>query len=177
MKNFLALTAATWFGVGLIAPFAREFWGSFFALPLCWWLVHRAQLIQAQATPGNNVWFVYLFWTAIIFMIGVLAIPRAKIRLKKNWQGKVRTNYKNEIVIDKVAGMLITCLPLTIIPFASWPITFALALIYFRIFDTAKLWPRRLFNESPEPFDAMLGGTIAGVYAALSLVFTLKYIF
>ncbi len=177
MKNFISLTVATWFGVGLVAPFARSFWGSLFALPLCWFLVHRAKLIHEQAPFDPNVWFIYLFWTAIIFVIGILSIPRAKIRLKKDWQGKTRIFYKNEIVIDKVVGLLITCLPLTVIQFTSWWLTLALALIFFLLLDKIKLWPARIFYQSYDPFDVMLTSIISGLYAAVCLVLTLKYIF
>ncbi len=182
MKKLFVLTIATWFGSGLIPSpkLLKDMagtYGSISALPLCALLVYLARDINEQTmykTDGH--WLIYVIWVAIIFLLGQAVIEAAERALgpRTDCYGQTKIHDQNQIVIDEVVGMLITCLPLTWLQIENWWLVFILALIYFRFFDIVKFWPARIFSRMQESFGIMMDDVVAGIYSAIFLYSTIK---
>ncbi len=100
---------------------------------------------------------VYVILSAAIFLAGVLAAGEAeKIHGEKD---------SGKIVVDEVAGMLIT---LYLLP-ATW--TYLIAGFFaFRFFDIVKPFPaRRIDQRMHGGLGVMLDDVVAGIYANISL--------
>ena len=165
MKNKSALTVATWFKSGLIPPpkFMSGMagtYGSFFTLPLCWLVLWAGKL----GLPS-----FHFFIIAVIFTLGIWSIPWAEIMLgpRIDWRGKTKTRDQNQIVIDEVFGMLVTCYPLQLIEFKSYWIALTLTFVFFRFFDIVKVPPIQLFDDIKNEWGVMLDDFMAGFYAAI----------
>ena len=167
----LAVIFATWFGCGLIRPTCWGYlragtYGSIGALPLCW------LMIVLDMKLGNGP----IALMSIVFVLAAWTIPYTEAALgpRPGWRrGQIKTQDQNEIVIDEVLGMLVTCFPLTLWPPHSrfgWVVAFLLALLYFRIQDIAKLAPTAYVERRFEgPFGVVIDDVVAGVYAACML--------
>ncbi len=130
-------------GIGNI-PFAPGTFGSAIAIPLCFLL---SRLSLAAAIPC-----VILF---ILFAIGVAG--RAEKLLNKKDPGC--------IVIDEIAGMLVTFLGL---PFDM--VTALAGFLLFRVFDILKPFPIRwLERRLPGGFGVVMDDVAAGVCANAAL--------
>ncbi|HEY5346837.1 MAG TPA: phosphatidylglycerophosphatase A [Rhizomicrobium sp.] len=74
----------------------------------------------------------------------------------------------SECVIDELAGQWLAC---AFAPLSLWG--FALAFIFFRLFDIAKPWPVSAMERLPGGYgvmmDDMLAGLIAGLLALLAV--------
>jgi Phosphatidylglycerophosphatase A and related proteins len=70
----------------------------------------------------------------------------------------------SQVVIDEVAGMLISLLFLP----KTWPIIIC-AFVLFRGFDTIKIWPTDVAEKAPNGVGIMLDDIVAGIYANLSI--------
>ena len=171
-NNKFAVFIATWFYTGLIPPFILKgmagTYGSFFSLPLVWgalWL-------------SSNVW-MGLYWviTVLILLIGLWAVPRAEIALgpRDDWGGNIKTRDQNQIVIDEVFGMLITCHYLCYLQISQLQLWFFLfvGFGFFRFFDIVKIPPTRYFDRMKNATGVMLDDLVAGVYAYLLLGFVI----
>ncbi len=163
MRRFFALVVATWFGSGLIPPIILKgmagTYGSLAALPICY-----LALLWLGATG-------YIILTLAVFLVGVWSIPIAEIALgpRKDWRGHAKDHDQNEIVIDEVIGMLITCMPLLWIRHDSW-VAYPVAFGLFRLFDITKPQPIGFFDRMQSATGVMLDDVVAGVYAAVALV-------
>ena len=139
----LALCFASWFGAGLM-PGAPGTFGTLTAVPLVLVLNHLGALYEGLA----------------LLLLVPLAIWSSNV-----CERCLRQNDPPEVVVDEVAGFLLT---LFLLPL-SW-LTLCLGFVLFRVFDIVKPFPIRWFEKK------LTGGTgvvlddlMAGVYANLSL--------
>jgi phosphatidylglycerophosphatase A len=131
---------ATWFGLGL-SPKAPGTCGTLGAIPLAWAL---DKLGMAGFVGGLVVVTLIGTWAAGVFC-------RAS-----------GTEDDQRIVVDEVAGYLVTLLPV-----ARSPVHLALAFVLFRLFDITKPPPVRWVDRNVGGgFGVMADDLAAGVYAA-----------
>jgi len=147
----------TWFGCGYF-PKAPGTAGSVGALPVCWF--------AAAYLP---------FYLRVVLAIGVTAIA-----ILSSAQDQVTANNRDPgyIVIDEVAGMLWTTLPIT----AAWlPMLIAFGL--FRLLDIFKPFPANIFDRRSKTSTStfrrgaciVLDDVLAGMYGALILSGLIAY--
>jgi len=142
-RRRLILALATWGGAGYL-PVAPGTWGSLAALPL-WWLL-------AQTGPLG-------------YGLGVAALLGVALWAAGPAQGWLGREDHPAIVIDEVAGMLIT---LAGVPL-SWQYALAGFLI-FRVLDILKPPPIRYFCAGPSGgLEVVADDVMAGVMARLVL--------
>jgi len=164
LENKLAVLIGTWFYTGLIPPlFFKKMggtYGSFFSLPLVW----------VALWVSNNIsplfyWLICL----LIYLTGLWSVPRAEIALgpREDWKGKTKDRDQNQIVIDEVLGMLITCYLLPSTLGSLWLLLLGFG--FFRLFDIIKVAPTRYFDQMKTANGVMLDDVIAGIYAFLCL--------
>jgi phosphatidylglycerophosphatase A len=134
----LAVLLATFGCVGY-APVAPGTAGSLAALVLF-------AIVRSRGSAALEVAVLLL-----VSVVGVWAATRAERHFGREDPGAV--------VIDEVAGTLLTLL---LIPVGLWG---ALAgFLVFRVFDIAKPWPVRRFEELPSGLGIMADDLMAGVY-------------
>lgn len=180
-KSSFSLLIATWFKTGLIPPILLKgmagTYGSFFALPLCFLAVICAQSVVQWFDLGEGTLIVaYLCFPYFIFFIGRSVINDVEKELgpQIDWKGKEKDRDQNQIVIDEVFGMLISCFPILFLDQYSW-IHFAAAFILFRIFDIVKISPTRYFDRKKNEYGVMLDDGVAGAYTAIILQILIWY--
>jgi phosphatidylglycerophosphatase A len=143
MKGLLRKVAwalATWFGCGLV-PRAPGTMGALGAIPLYLVVALGGRLAVVAAA-------------AVITAIGVWASSVVARELgKKDPQ---------IVVIDEVAGMLLTMTP---VPAASWPAV-VVGFVAFRVLDMTKPWPIRRIEGLPGGWGIVLDDVAAGAIAA-----------
>jgi len=140
-------------GLGLgLAPKAPGTFGTLLGLPLYFLMIRWG-------------WPLYLLGTVFICGLGLWAGNRAEFDLDRH--------DAPEVVIDEVAGYLVT---MFLAPALPW--IWVWGFVFFRLFDILKPWPvswadRRLAGS----LGVMLDDVLAGVYAwlALRLVATFLY--
>ncbi|HEU0085442.1 MAG TPA: phosphatidylglycerophosphatase A [Candidatus Paceibacterota bacterium] len=173
---------ATWFMSGLLKPIPpfkamAGTYGSFLALPLCYLGLIYSENLFFNTTPTDAGKFVlYMALVVMVYFFGMLTVPIAEDELGEqiDWKGKIKTRDQNQIVIDEVLGMLISCIPILFVPRKLEYFLFAFVL--FRIFDIVKIPPTRYFDKIKSAFGVMMDDVIAGIYAAASLWFLIKYL-
>jgi len=140
----LAWVLATWFGCGM-SPLAPGTVGTLGAIPLYLAVVQggRASVVAAAVViAGIGVWAA-----------SVVARER-------------RESDPQIVVIDEVAGLLVT-----MIPFASFSWSaLAVGFVAFRLADIVKPWPVRWLDRLPGGWGIVLDDIGAGALAALALV-------
>jgi phosphatidylglycerophosphatase A len=143
----VAWAIGTWFGCGRV-PRAPGTAGSVGAIPL--------YLLVAQGgRPGVAVAAV------VATLVGVWAATRIARQLG--------TKDPQVVVVDEVAGMLVTMLPVRV---PSWRAV-GVGFVLFRLLDSLKPWPVRSFEKLPEGWgivmdDVAAGALGAGILAALA---------
>jgi len=141
LKGRTALLLATWFGTGAL-PVTPGTFGTLASLPIV--------LILNQATRLQKVSFLILFIALAIWSAGLCARILGK-------------DDPSEVVIDEVAGFLLTVLFLP----ASWN-ALLLAFVLFRVFDILKPFPiGTLDKRIPGGTGIVIDDLLAGVYAYL----------
>lgn len=136
---------ATWGGTGLLKP-APGTWGTLGGLPL------GIGLMMLGGIPA------LLAGLAVILPLGWWATTRLE-----GFTGDHDAGY---IVIDEVAGLLVTLLAATLTPFSLFA-----AFILFRAFDIVKPWPCNWLDQKlTGATSVMLDDLAAGFYAALVLI-------
>jgi phosphatidylglycerophosphatase A len=134
--------AATWFGSGRL-PWMPGTWGSLAALPgaaLLHWL--------------GGAWAL---------VAGALAVTIAGVPVAARYAEATQREDPGEVVIDEVAGMW-----LTLIPLGLGPLAYLVGFAAFRLFDTLKPWPVRRAEALPGGYGIMADDVVAGALAALS---------
>ncbi len=149
------LLLAFGFGAGL-APRGPGTWGSMLALPLA------ALLLPWPA--------LFLLVTLLITLVGIPICGRAAHKLGVHDHGG--------IVWDEVAGQMIACIPLFILPPSLNLVSgLGMAFVLFRLFDIAKPWPIRYVDKHVDGgFGIMLDDVLAGFAAAGVMVIFLRLI-
>jgi phosphatidylglycerophosphatase A len=140
LRHNVAWTLATWFGCGLV-PRAPGTMGALGAIPLYLLVAQGGRLAVVAAA-------------AAITAIGVWASSVVARELgKKDPQ---------IVVIDEVAGMLLTMTPVAA---ASWPAV-VVGFVAFRVLDMTKPWPIRRIEGLPGGWGIVLDDVAAGAIAA-----------
>jgi phosphatidylglycerophosphatase A len=136
----IAWAIATWFGCGLV-PKAPGTMGSLGAIPLY-------LLVARQGQPWVAV------ATVLVTAVGVWAASVVARELgKKDPQ---------IVVVDEVAGLLVTMLPMREVSWLAVVLGFAL----FRLFDVFKPWPIRKLEQLPGGWGIVLDDIAAGIFGA-----------
>ena len=135
-----AWVIATWFGCGRV-PKAPGTAGSAGAIPL-YVLAVQAGRVGVAATA------------VVVTAVGIWAASFVARELgKKDPQ---------TVVVDEVAGLLITMLPVAHLSWRAVLVGFLL----FRAFDVTKPWPIRSFEALPGGWGIVLDDVVAGVFGA-----------
>ena len=145
----LSETIATFFFVGRM-PKAPGTWGSLAALPFAWFL---------WKLPVTVAWPIVL----AVFLAGCWSASRVIQR--------TGVSDHQTIVIDEVIGIFLV----TSIAAQLWW-QYALAFLFFRIFDIWKPWPVHFVDANVKGgFGTMLDDVVAAVMATGVLYFVLRY--
>ena len=149
-KPPLAVTlVATALGAGLL-PVAPGTWGTIVAVPIAWGL--------GLAGP-----IAYALVTLAIIAVGSWAADR--------YCEATGRHDNQQIVVDEVAGYLVTLWPV-----AKAPVELALGFVLFRLFDIVKPPPvRQIDRHVKGGFGVVADDLGAGVYAALVLWLLARY--
>ena len=146
--DYLALAIST-FGVGYL-PLAPGTWGSLVAVGIF--------LGFAEVFNGNAFVAVVLVSIVAVTFVGIWAASRTEALANRKDPSKV--------VVDEVAGQLISLFPLTL--FTHWSIVAVIiSFILFRFFDIVKPYPARRLEALKGGLGVMCDDLIAGVYAAV----------
>ena len=145
--DYLALAIST-FGVGYL-PLMPGTWGSLVAVGIF--------LGFTQLVKGNALVALVLVSIVVVTFVGIWAASRTEALSGRKDPGK--------IVVDEVAGQLISLFPLTL--FVHWSIVAVIiSFILFRFFDIVKPYPARRLEALKGGLGIMCDDLIAGVYAA-----------
>jgi phosphatidylglycerophosphatase A len=141
--RFLAWTVATWFGCGR-APIAPGTVGTLGAIPVYW--------LAARGGPAVVAGVAVLLTFAGVWAASVVSRET----------GKKDPQF---VVVDEVAGMLVTMIPAGAF---SWP-TLAAGFVLFRLLDITKPWPIRALEKLPGGWGIVLDDIAAGAVGAVGL--------
>ena len=146
--DYLALVIATC-GVGYL-PLMPGTYGSLVGVGIF--------LGLAQVAKGNALIAVVLVLIVAVTFAGIWAASRTEALSGRKDPGKV--------VVDEVAGQLISLFPLTL--FARWSsVAVIISFILFRFFDIVKPYPARRFEAFKGGLGIMCDDLVAGVYGAV----------
>jgi phosphatidylglycerophosphatase A len=123
---------------------------------------------KAPGTAGSAVGL--LLWIALPKILWIQVLVLAVVAVVGSWAGTVAEAHfgrqdPGEVVIDEVAGMMVT---LVLNPIAG-PVWMLLAFGLFRAFDITKPFPVRRLERLPGGIGIMADDLAAGVYANLAL--------
>jgi phosphatidylglycerophosphatase A len=136
----LSWALATWFGCGLV-PIAPGTAGTLGAVPLYLIVVHL----------GRGALALVLF---TVTSLGIWAASRVA--------NELRQKDPQVVVIDEVAGLLVTMLPVREVSVGALVAGFLL----FRLFDIVKPWPVRSLEKLPGGWGIVLDDVAAGLLGA-----------
>jgi phosphatidylglycerophosphatase A len=140
----VAWAVATWFGCGLV-PKAPGTVGTLGAVPL-YLLAFRGGRVGVASTA------------IAVTLVGVWAASVVARELgKKDPQ---------IVVVDEVAGLLVTMIPVTVL---SWR-TMAIGFAVFRVLDVVKPWPVRSLERLPAGWGIVFDDVAAGAFGALIMI-------
>jgi phosphatidylglycerophosphatase A len=142
LPDKLALVLSSCFGLGLI-PVAQGTFGTLAAIPLAIALSHLGPMAGA---------YVLFFFT----LLAVWVSAKSAGALEKQDPG--------EVVIDEVAGLLLT---LFLLPATTFNL--CLGFILFRLFDILKPYPIRRLEKIGGGAGIVLDDLLAGVYGNVCL--------
>ena len=143
MKKLIALSLSSCLGAGYV-PVAPGTAGSLLALPLAWALSHLG-------------WWGVLLGAGVATIVGIWASDVA--------EAHYGVHDSPHIVIDELAGQLLTLLPVA----STWP-NLVVGFGLFRLFDIIKPWPASWIDRDlPGALGVMLDDVVAGAYAGLTL--------
>ena len=122
----------------------------------------------APGTFGSAVGL--LLWIALPKILWLQLVVIAVVAVVGSWAGTVAEEHfgrrdPGEVVIDEVAGMMVTVL---LNPIAG-PLWMVAAFVLFRAFDIVKPFPVRRFERLPGGIGIMADDLAAGVYANVAL--------
>ena len=165
-SDYLALTIATC-GVGYL-PLAPGTWGSLVGVGL--YLLWQRLWIRFYFTlgNGNGIFIGYqALWTTLtllllilVTMVGIWAATRVEKLSGRKDPGIV--------VIDEVAGQLITLSIIPHVEYREWPLVLV-GFLLFRAFDIWKPYPIRRLEALESGLGIMADDVLAGMYAATVL--------
>ena len=145
----ISLTLSTWFGTGLL-PVAPGTFGTLGAVPLVFGLACLGTV------PG-------VFIIVMVVAVAIWASDRS--------QGLLDNGDPSEVVIDEVAGFLLTMFLLPL----SW-LTLGLGFILFRVFDIFKPYPIKQAEKLRGGLGIVMDDLVAGICAHLCVRLILFFI-
>ena len=146
--DYLALAIAT-FGVGYL-PVMPGTYGSLVGVAIFWGFT--------QVANGNAL--------VTLALVSIVAVTFAGIWAASRTEALDNRKDPRKVVVDEVAGQLISLFPLTL--FARWSIVAVIiSFILFRFFDIVKPYPARRLESLTGGLGVMCDDLIAGVYAAV----------
>ena len=164
-KERIAYHISTVLGLGDRLPAPGTTAGSLPAI-IGWWMA-MAYLPTASARLTAT-----LVGAVVVFGVGIWASQTESVRRGKEDPGPV--------VIDEVAGQWLTMVPALLLLDAQTPASYGLSAIagffLFRLFDVAKPWPVKRFEELPGGLGIMADDVAAGCLAAIVLALVLYFI-
>jgi|GEM_PF-84954 len=175
----LAVFIATWGYSGFIPPIFFKgmagTYGSFFSLPLVVGVLYLSKKTVDLGAPAWSPNILYVSSMICIYVLGILSVSSAEkvIGPRKDWHGKEKVRDQNQIVIDEVFGMLVTCYPIMLIPVDLFSppgaLLIFLGFVFFRFFDIVKVYPTKIFDRQHSAFGVMMDDWMAGIYASILL--------
>ncbi len=151
--NFVKYHLATGFGVGR-SPYAPGTMGSLLGVLLVYFLLPQHFGLQ----------FLLL---AVVFVVAVVT---------SQWLAEAEgAKDPSVVVIDEIAGQLVTFLWVPFAALGSFKVLLAGFLI-FRAFDIWKPWPIRKAENLPGGWGIVLDDVLAGIYANIILQVWLRWI-
>lgn len=161
----LAFHIATVLGLGDKLPAPGTTAGSLPAI-IGWWLA-----MLFLPTPSERL-SATLVGSVVVIAIGIWA---------SGAEGRRReTEDPGPVVIDEVAGQWLTMVPALLLLEPQTALNLGLSAIagffLFRLFDVAKPWPVRRFEELPGGIGIMADDVAAAVYAAAVLSLALLFL-
>lgn len=137
----VAWILATWFGCGRV-PLAPGTMGTLGAVPLYLAAMH----LGGRAGVG-----------AVAVVVTLVGVWAASVLARDLGQKDPQI-----VVVDEVAGMLVTMLPAGV---ASWR-AIAIGFVLFRALDVVKPWPVRRFEVLPGGWGIVMDDVVAGIIGA-----------
>jgi phosphatidylglycerophosphatase A len=144
VRRAVAWTAATWFACGL-APKGPGTVGTLGAIPL--YLLVSAHGRDAVAAAAVAVTAVGVWAASVVAREEGVKDPQF-------------------VVIDEVAGFLVTMIP---VAHARWPAVLS-GFVLFRALDIVKPWPVRRLEELPAGWGIVMDDVAAGAIGAVCMV-------
>lgn len=142
LRSTTAWVLATWFGCGRV-PGAPGTAGTLGAIPLYWLLVQAAGRLGVAMAA------------VVVAVVGIWAASVVARDLgRKDPQ---------LVVIDEVAGMLVTMIPVATF---SWGAVLA-GFVLFRVLDSLKPWPIRRLEDLPSGLGIVMDDVAAGAVGAI----------
>jgi phosphatidylglycerophosphatase A len=161
--DYLALAVATC-GVGYF-PIAPGTWGSLLGvgafLSIGGFFKLQSAPIDSEALLNLRPGLLTIELAAILLItcFGVWGASRAEKLLGRKDPGKV--------VIDEVAGQMISLLPLALLSVSRIKISIIISFFLFRVFDIVKPYPARRCEALHGGLGIMVDDLVAGIYGAL----------
>ena len=153
--DYLALAIAT-FGVGYL-PVAPGTWGSLVGVGI--YLLLRLGIRDR----GLTFFAIEVVVILLITFSGIWAASQTERITGKKDPGKV--------VVDEVAGQLISLLPVALLPsWSSWKLWVIVSFVLFRVFDIVKPYPARRMEGLHGGLGIMADDLVAGAYGALLML-------
>ncbi len=118
---------------------------------------------MASGTAGSAVALVGLWlipFTPLSLVLATIAVTAAGLWASGRVERAVARKDPGVIVIDEVAGMMVSVLFLP----RTWPVLLT-AFFLFRLFDVWKPFPARQSQAIPGAVGVMIDDLVAGVYA------------
>jgi phosphatidylglycerophosphatase A len=140
----VAWTLATWFGCGRV-PKAPGTAGTVGAIPLY-------LLLARTGRPGVGI------AAMVATFVGVWAASVVARELA--------SKDPQVVVIDEVAGFLVTMVPVRVV---SWQAVLS-GFVLFRALDSLKPWPIRSAEKLPGGWGIVLDDVVAGVFGAAAMI-------
>jgi phosphatidylglycerophosphatase A len=118
--------------------------------------------------------FLLLSRTAVGLVISILVVTIAGIWAGSRTEALAGRKDPGKIVVDEVAGQLISSLPLVF--FRQWSIAAVIvSFVLFRFFDIVKPYPANRLQELEGGLGVMCDDLVAGVYAAVLVMIFMRF--
>jgi phosphatidylglycerophosphatase A len=174
LSDYFALAFATW-GVGY-GPLAPGTFGSAVGVGL--YLLLREGIIRIVSSYARNYSLTYELVESfrVALMLGVIAVVTALgIWAASRTEKILARKDPGIVVVDEVAGQLITFLFIPLWMSLNWWILIA-GFLLFRLFDIWKPYPIRRLEALESGLGIMADDILAGVYAAATLTLLLTIV-
>jgi phosphatidylglycerophosphatase A len=163
LSNLFALGLATC-GVGYL-PLAPGTFGSLVGVVLYLGWRALAQRIFSNLPAGGNTLQLETLNTALLLLL-IVAVTLAGVWAATRAEKLLRRKDPGAVVVDEVAGQLITFLFVPLTTALNWWVVLA-GFLLFRLFDIWKPYPARRMEVLEFGLGIMADDVVAGIYAAV----------